>query len=150
LPVPVLERPARVTTLNPAASSLVAPLGWDCDIPSCCELGEGEITGEADGHACYHETNTVTDPDILNSEVTAECELGCAETISGEYGVGCRYRHFCIEGGISVKEYVSEHEWEDEGSWSVGTGCDHRTTYESTRGPCDCCLLAEKSEVATN
>ena len=135
---------------TPAVSRIANPSGWDCDIPSCCELGEGVIEGDADGTACYHEDNTVTYPDILENEITDECETKCAETISGECGNACKFRHFCIKGDIVVSETVTENEVEDEQAFTCASGCDHRATYENTRGPCGCCRLAEDSEVPTD
>ena len=87
---------------------------WDCDTPGCCDLRSCDLSLDADGTACYHEDNTVSRPDILENEITDECETKGAETVSGEVGEACKFRHFCIKGDIVVSETVTLNEVKDE------------------------------------
>jgi hypothetical protein len=60
------------------------------------------------------------DPDVGVSICEETCSSSCEETCSGECEHGCKYKHFCINGDITVSEEDCAYGSGNEGEHSCG------------------------------
>jgi len=86
------------------------------------------------------------DPDRSVKICEEECSSSCESTCESDWEHGCKYRHFCINGDITVNEEVCAYESGNEGEYSSGHA---KKNTQSTENLCAGTICNNCYEVKT-
>lgn len=125
---------------QPQYCDCCAHVAQPCAEEACCNLCGPDLCdfsghGVASSEDCFETNQRVCCewvPDTLDTTEEESVEATAEETVEASCSKGCKTRHFCIDGDISVTENVYFNECSKSESKSDGNGC--AASYEISHG----------------